>query len=117
MITPFQGTHLDWMRFWSQFETEIDKAEVSATTKFSYLKELLLPSVRLYIDGLPFTIEGYERAKNVLKTKYGRPNEVANAHMQSIMSLPSIASSSASKIQDFYDPAFTRLKRWENKRK
>jgi len=23
-ITKFQGTHLDWLRFWNQFETEID---------------------------------------------------------------------------------------------
>ena len=102
VITPFQGTHIDWMRFWNQFETEIDKAEVSAITKFSYLKELLVPNVRVYIDGLLFTTEGYERAKNILKTKYGKPSEVANAYMQS-MSLPTITGSSASKIQDFYE--------------
>ena len=35
VIKPFQGTHLDWMRFWNQFETEIDKEEFSAITKFS----------------------------------------------------------------------------------
>ena len=26
VITMFQGTHLDWQRFWSQFETEIDES-------------------------------------------------------------------------------------------
>jgi len=91
------------MRFWSQFETEIDKSEVSPITKFSYLKELLIPKVRVYVDGLPFTTEGYERAKNVLKTKYGKPSEVANAHMQCIMALPVTSGSSPSKIHDFYE--------------
>ena len=28
-MTKFQGTHLDWLRFWSQFNTEIDKATIT----------------------------------------------------------------------------------------
>lgn len=44
-ITKFQGTHLDWLRFWSQFKTEIDKATIMQVAKFSYLKELLDPKV------------------------------------------------------------------------
>jgi len=55
VITPFKGTHIDWFRFWNQYETEIDKSEVSPVTKFSYQKELLVPKVRVYVDGLPFT--------------------------------------------------------------
>ena len=42
------------------------------------------------IDSAPFTSEGYTRAKNILLTKYGKPSEVANAHVQNIMSLPQI---------------------------
>ena len=45
VITKFQGTYLDWIRFWNQFETEIDKANLTQVAKFSYLKELLVPSV------------------------------------------------------------------------
>ena len=45
-ITKFQGTHLNWLRFWSQFETEIDKATITQLAKFSYLKELLVSKVR-----------------------------------------------------------------------
>ena len=71
-ISKFQGTFLDWMRFWNQFESEIDKAELTQVATFSYLKELLVPSVRASIDGLPFTTKGYERAKSILKTKYGK---------------------------------------------
>ena len=59
-------------------------------SKFSFLKELVIPKVRLVIDSAPFTSEGYTRAKNILLTKYGKPSEVANAHVQNIMSLPQI---------------------------
>jgi chromosome segregation ATPase len=76
VITKFKGVATDWLRFWSQFETEVDRAEVAQVTKFSYLKELLEPKVRTTIDRLPFTTEGYERAKNILKTKYGKTSEM-----------------------------------------
>ena len=59
VITKFEGIHLDWFRFWNQFDTEIDKVEISAISKFSYLKEFLVTKVRPLIDGLPFTHEGY----------------------------------------------------------
>eukprot|EP00112_Aurelia_sp_Birch-Aquarium-sp1_P007313 Seg1796.10 transcript_id=Seg1796.10/GoldUCD/mRNA.D3Y31 product="hypothetical protein" protein_id=Seg1796.10/GoldUCD/D3Y31 len=29
VISKFQGTHIDWQRFWSQFETEIDKSDIA----------------------------------------------------------------------------------------
>ena len=102
-ISKFQGTFLDWTRFWSQFETEIDKAKLTQVAKFSYLKELLVPSVRASIDGLPFTSEGYERAKHVLKTKYGKSSEVANTHMQCIIGLSTIHGVDTAKIHVFHE--------------
>ena len=88
VITKFNGTHQDWPRFWNQFEAEIDKSKAAAITKFSYLKELVESKVRSCIDGLPFSTEGYERAKTILKTKYGRPCEIVHAYMKNIMGLP-----------------------------
>ena len=102
-ISKFQGTFLDWTRFWNQFETEIDKAKLTQVAKFSYLKELLVPSVCASVDGLPFTTEGYERAKHILKTKYGKPSEVANAHMQCIIGLSTIHSVDPAKIHEFHE--------------
>lgn len=30
VITKFSGTHVDWLRFWNQFEAEIDTAQIPA---------------------------------------------------------------------------------------
>ena len=30
VISKFEGTALDWFRFWNQFETEIEKQDISA---------------------------------------------------------------------------------------
>ena len=35
MISKFEGTHLNWQRFWSQFENKIDQSEISQVSKFS----------------------------------------------------------------------------------
>ena len=81
----FKGIFLDWAQFWNQFEAEIDTANIPQIIKFSYLKEMLHPYVGSSIDSLPFSSERYERAKNILKSKYGKSSGVINALVQKIM--------------------------------
>ena len=35
IISKFTGTPQNWVRFWSQFESQIDKSSVDDVTKFS----------------------------------------------------------------------------------
>ena len=98
----FEGTALDWLRFWNQFETEIDQVKISPISKFSCLKKLLVPKVRLLIDGLPFTSEGCARAKSILTSRYCQPSEVAAGHIHCITSLPVISNFNPNRIQEFY---------------
>ena len=100
---------MDWIRFWNQFEIEIGKAKQTQVGTFSYLKELLVPGVRSSIDGLPFATEGYERAKTMLKTDYGKPSEVENAHMQCIIGLSPGHGSHPARIHDFYGKLTTHM--------
>ena len=95
VITTFDSTNFDWFRFWNHFESQSDKCDLPQVSKFSYLKELVIPKARLLIDSLPFRNEGYTIAKNILLTKYGKPSEVGNAHAQNIMSLPQINNANA----------------------
>ena len=103
-ITKFNGSHTDWLRFWNIYEAEIDKcSDMAAVTKFAYLKDLLEPKVRAGIDGLPFSSEGYERAKNILRNKYGKMSEIVNGYVQNIMGLPVISGANPAKINQFYE--------------
>ena len=103
-IAKFNGSHTDWLRFWNIFEAEVDKcSDLAGVTKFAYLKDLLEPKIRASIDGLPFSSEGYGRAKSILKNKYGRTSEIVNAYVQNIMALPSVSGSNPVKIHQFYD--------------
>ena len=112
-LTKFNGTRLDWFLFWNQFESDIEKSELAPVLKFSYLIGLVSPKVRSLIDGLLFTTEGYTKAKNILVKKYGKHSEVANAHVQNIMSLPHINNSNPYKIHEFSEKLLSNVQALE----
>ena len=66
------------------------------------MKELLEPKVRADIDGLPLTIEGYERAKNIIKEEYGKISEIINTHVNNILDLPTVTTANPKQVNDFY---------------
>ena len=74
IIMKFEGAHIDWFRFWNQYESEIDRSELHPVSKFNYLKEILAPKVRLLIYTLPFTSEGCSRAIAIVKATFGKPS-------------------------------------------
>ena len=50
IISRFESTCFDWLKFWSQFETKIDRADITTASKFSYLKELVIPKDKNYFE-------------------------------------------------------------------
>ena len=92
----------------------IDKSDIGQVAKVLYLKELLVPRNRAAIDRLPFNSEGYTRAKNILMTKYVKPREVANAHIQYIMGLSVITESNPTTINEFYQKLVTNIQTLES---
>lgn len=100
-ISKFNGTYMDWSRFWSQFEESVEKSGLATVTKFSYLKELLDSKVRREVEALPFTPEGYNRAKAILTEKYGKESETVKAYGKEILDLPYISSTNPRKIKEF----------------
>ena len=101
-ITKFNGKYEAWLPFWGKFSLEVNSASLPTLTKFSYLKELLEPSICEGIDGLPFTKEGYLAAKENLKAEYGQDSEIVNAYIKNIMSLPVITGTNPKKVDEFY---------------
>ena len=111
VVSKFEGTALDWFRFWNQFETEIDQqGHISPVTKYSYLKEFLLPHVRHLVDSLPFTFEGYSSAKAIFQVKFGKPTVLANAHINCITI---VFGSHPNKVHDFYEKLMSSVKALE----
>ena len=72
-------------------------------SNYNYLRELPALKIRLLIDNLLFTSEGYSRAIAILKAKFGKPREVSAAHIQCITPLPVTTSSNPNRIHEFYE--------------
>ena len=100
-IKRFEGSYLDWPRFWGQFTETIDKAEIAPINKFTYLCGLLGPKVKAAVEALPFTAEGYNRARSILLSNYGKESEVTKAYVKEIMALPVITSANPRRISEF----------------
>ena len=101
------------MRFWNEFNAEIEKSALPAVLKFTYLKELLAPKAKVLINGLPFNAEGYERAKAIVESAYGKLMEVAKAHAQQIVGLLSITYYNVPKIYEFYEKLLIKVQSLE----
>ena len=90
VIIPFQANHLECLRFWNEFNAKIKKSALPSKTK-------------VLINGLPFNAEGYERAKVILESPYGKPTVAAKAHVQQIVGLRSITYYNVPKPHEFYE--------------
>ena len=101
VITKFDGSHMDWPRFWGQFSENIDKTSAAPITKFTYLRELVTPQDSRTIEALPFTAEGYNRAKSILKEKFGKDSEMIKAYSKEILELPTLTGANPKAISDF----------------
>ena len=102
-ITRFDGSPLDWPRFWGQFIETVYKRSIAPVNKFAYLCVFLSPKVKTVIEGLPFTPEGYNRAKSILEERYGKNSEIIKAYVKLIMELPVINHVNLKKIHQFND--------------
>ena len=49
------------------------------------------------------TAEGFERTKNILKTKYGKESEIVNAYISNIMALEPVHGTNPNKISIYYE--------------
>ena len=78
------------------------------------MKELLVSSISAVTAGLPFNSGGYTRAKNILMTKYGKPREVATAHIQCIMGLPIITGTNPTRINEICKKLVTNTQTLES---
>ena len=102
VITKYDDTYEKWLSFWNKFEAEIDATDIPPVTKFAHLKELLERNVCDAIDGLPFNSEGYEPARNILKSNYGKTSEIMPAYIDNINALPVLSGSQPNEIHKFW---------------
>ena len=82
----FKGSPLEWQGFWDQFEVSIHRNEsISDIDRFNYLKRYLSGQALSAISGLSLNAENYKEAITLLKDRYGNPQVLISAHMESLL--------------------------------
>ena len=84
---------------------------MSEVDKFSYLKSLLTDSAKDCISGLTQTKQNYDEAIKLLKERYGNPQVLISAHMESLVALPRVESmNKLNEFRSIYDQIETTIR-------
>ena len=75
---------------------------LSGVDKFNYLHSRLEGDVLEVIGGVTLTNANYDKAKDILKERYGRQDVIVNAHYKSLVNLP-VSSLTTSALRHAYD--------------
>ena len=101
-VTQFMGTRLDWVRLENMFTTQVLNKGFSDEIKLGYLFKMVNSKVMEQIANLkPGT--GLKIEWDRLKKEYGQNQTVINTHIEEVVNLPVIRSTSYTKFQDFYE--------------
>ncbi|XP_060596965.1 uncharacterized protein LOC132750912 [Ruditapes philippinarum] len=91
-LLTFNGNPSDYGKFICNFETNIESRVNDNRLKLSYLIQFCQGDAKRSIEDcvvLP-TEEGFERAKSILESRYGKPHLVARSHVEKLINGNSI---------------------------
>jgi hypothetical protein len=86
-IKPFKGDVLEWTAFWEGYNAAVHESAIPAVQKFGYLKDYLKGEGQLCVENLELTDANYTVAVTLLKTMYGKPDVLIEAHTHKLDTL------------------------------
>ena len=83
-----KGNRLEWLFFYDQFNISIHQNKtLSDIDRFSYLRRYLAGKALATISGLILYSENYKKALNILIDRYGNPQVLISAHMETLIKI------------------------------
>ena len=93
ILKHYHGSITGWTPFWDAFKTSVhNNPKLSDAEKFAYLHSILGGKALEAISGLSITDSNYSIAVEILRKRFGDKEKSIAAHMDSLMSLESVAS-------------------------
>ena len=86
-LPKFNGSVVQFMPFWQQFESCVDSQDLPDVSKFNYLVSCLKGEAKSALDGLPITAENYADAKKIVLKRFGRTELIVFSHIQALLNL------------------------------
>ena len=110
-LPSFDGNFKDWSAFWDSFDSAINSNQsLTLIERSSYLRASLRGSAAATINGLRFSSANYEAAVALLKERYGDPQKIINAHMDTLVNFPIVENARDLKaVRHLYDEVETNV--------
>ena len=104
-LKKVHGEAMLFSPFWDSFVSAVDENQtLSDVEKFNCLKSLVEGTAAAAIRVLLLTADNYEAAKNILKKRFGQPQFIVNARMESLVKIAAVTSdSNLKRLRELYD--------------
>ena len=87
-LPMFSGNPLLWQTIWDSFEAGVHgNPNLTGVEKFNYLRVQLEGEAARTVGGFPLTNANYEQSISLLKIRFGKQQQIVNAHMQALLDL------------------------------
>ena len=102
-LPKFCGDVTLWTSFWDSFKAAIhDNPDLNKIDKFNYLTSVLEGAAAHSIQGLTLSGVNYDNAVELLKQRFGRPQQIT-AHMDSLLKIQSCTGDRPATLRFVYD--------------
>ena len=88
-LPKFNGEFAKWANFWELFTEIVDvRADLTPVVKFNYLISSLVGEPLDMVEGLPISSINYQKAKELLREKFGNIDKVRQMLIRKFTSIP-----------------------------
>ena len=103
-LPKFRGEITNWNTFWDSYNSAIHSNEaISDIDKFNYLKSLVEGPAARVMQGLNLTEANYNSAVELLKDRFGKPQQIISAHMDELLKIPNCVNDKPHSLRTVYD--------------
>ena len=99
-LPSFSSEYTQWVSFWDQFTTLVDKKrDMTNVERLSYLKLSLKDDAAQIVSSLLVTDANYDIAKRKLEERYNNKCSIVKAHLAAVHALPAIEKESSVELR------------------
>ena len=111
-LSKFSGKVHEFQEFWDGFKSAIHENEsLASVDKLKYLRSFLLEPAKSVIAGMPLTDASYNSAIELLKKRFGKPEEIQRAHINHFLHLPPVFNEkSVNRLRTLHDQIETHFR-------
>ena len=94
---------MTWSSFWDSFKAAVhDNDSIPKIDKFNYLNSSLEGLAARTVQGLTLTEGNFDSAVELLKERFGKPQQIISVHMDKLLRIPTCTSDRLSSLREVY---------------